>query len=97
MQVFHIAVPDKPLSYFELERYARQLEIPNFRGVGGGGEREGDPGAPGAGGSEQLHERYAISRASIYCRVWHCEFQHTHQAGKSLGVLLPKQGPENIF
>ena len=33
MQVFDIAIPDKPLSNFQLERYARQLEIPNFRGV----------------------------------------------------------------
>ena len=31
MQVFDIAIPDKPLSNFELERYARQLGIPNFR------------------------------------------------------------------
>ena len=33
MQVFGISIPDKPLSNFELERYAKQLEIPNFRGV----------------------------------------------------------------
>ena len=28
-----IAIPDKLLSNFELERYAKQLKIPNFRGV----------------------------------------------------------------
>ena len=33
MQVFDIAIPDKPLSNFELEIYARQHEIPNFRGL----------------------------------------------------------------
>ena len=33
MWVSGIDIPDKPLSNFELERYARQLEIPNFRGV----------------------------------------------------------------
>ena len=33
MRVFDIAIPDKPLSNFELERYVRQLEIPNFCGV----------------------------------------------------------------
>ena len=33
MLAFDIAIPDKPLSNFELERYVRQLEIPNYRGV----------------------------------------------------------------
>ena len=33
MLVFGIDIPDKPLSNFELERYVKQLEIPNFRGV----------------------------------------------------------------
>ena len=33
MHLFGISIPDKPLSNFELERYAKQLEIPNFRGV----------------------------------------------------------------
>ena len=33
MQVFDIAIPVKPLSNFELERYVKQLEIPYFRGV----------------------------------------------------------------
>ena len=33
MRVFDIAIPDKPLSNFELERHVKQLEIPNFRGV----------------------------------------------------------------
>ena len=33
MWVSGIDIPDKPLSNFELERYAKQLEIPNFRGV----------------------------------------------------------------
>ena len=33
MRAFDIAIPDKPLSNFELEGYVKQLEIPNFRGV----------------------------------------------------------------
>ena len=33
MWVSGINIPDKPLSNFELGRYAKQLEIPNFRGV----------------------------------------------------------------
>ena len=33
MVVFGIAIPHKPLSNFELERYVKQLKIPNFRGV----------------------------------------------------------------
>ena len=33
MRVSGITIPDKPLSNFELERYAKQLKIPNFRGV----------------------------------------------------------------
>ena len=33
MQIFGTSIPDKPLSNFELERYAKLLEIPNFRGV----------------------------------------------------------------
>ena len=33
MLVFGIDIPDKPLSNFELERYVKQLKIPNFRGV----------------------------------------------------------------
>ena len=33
MQVSGITIPDKPLSNFELKRYAKQLKISNFRGV----------------------------------------------------------------
>ena len=33
MKVFDITIPDKPLSNFELERYAKQLKIQNFHGV----------------------------------------------------------------
>ena len=33
MRVFDTTIPDKPLSNFELERYVKQLEIPNFHGV----------------------------------------------------------------
>ena len=33
MRVFNISVPDKPLTTIELVRYARLLEIPDFRGV----------------------------------------------------------------
>ena len=33
MLVFGIAIPGKPLSNFELERYVKQLKIPNVRGV----------------------------------------------------------------
>ena len=33
MRIFDIAIPDKQLSNFELERYVKQLDIPNFRGV----------------------------------------------------------------
>ena len=33
MQIFNISVPDKPLTNMELVRYARLLEIPDFRGV----------------------------------------------------------------
>ena len=33
MWVFNITIPDKPLSNFELERYAKLLEILNFCGV----------------------------------------------------------------
>ena len=29
--------------------------------------------------------------------MWYCEFHHTHPAGKSLDVLLPKQGPDNLY
>ena len=31
--MFGIVIPEKPLSNFELERYVKQLKIPNFRGV----------------------------------------------------------------
>ena len=33
MNVCGIYIPDKPLSNFELLDYAKQLNIPNFRGV----------------------------------------------------------------
>ena len=33
MWVSGIDIPDNPLSKFEPERYAKQWEIPNFRGV----------------------------------------------------------------
>ena len=33
MNVYGIYIPDKPLSNFELLDYAKQLNIPNFRGV----------------------------------------------------------------
>ena len=33
MLVFGVAIPDKLLSNFEIERYVKLLKIPNFRGV----------------------------------------------------------------
>ena len=33
MDVYGLTIPDKPLSNFELLDYAKQLNIPNFRGV----------------------------------------------------------------
>ena len=80
MQVFVIAIPDQPLSNFELERYARQLEIPNFRGV------------------FMIETLSAEHPYPVECGIVNFNTHtHTHTAGKSLGVLLQKQGPENIF
>ena len=33
MHIFDISIPDKPLTNIELPAYARELEIPYFRGV----------------------------------------------------------------
>ena len=33
MDVYGIHIADKPLTNFELESYAKELDIPNFRGV----------------------------------------------------------------
>ena len=33
MDVYGIHIPDKPLTNLELQNYAKELHIPNFRGV----------------------------------------------------------------
>ena len=33
MGIFNLSIPDKPLTNIELSTYARELEIPHFRGV----------------------------------------------------------------
>ena len=33
MHIFNLSIPDKPLTNIELSTYARELEIPHFRGV----------------------------------------------------------------
>ena len=33
MEVYGLNIPDKPLSNFDLSRYAEELKIPHFRGV----------------------------------------------------------------
>ena len=33
MHIFNVSIPDRPLTNIELSTYARELEIPHFRGV----------------------------------------------------------------
>ena len=33
MEVYGLQLPDKPLTNFDLEEYAKKINIPNFRGV----------------------------------------------------------------